>query len=485
MDESEILIARAALAAPPEAVAAWTQWRATNSIEDASALLSWAGGYIHRNLQAAGVNDAYLAGIYRFNWIANNRRVVGALETIREISRRWPITPLKSFGMSEEVYSRGLRPLADFDFYADVAYATEIKQLLEHRQFRALDGLTAGEFSSRVIPQRGSWNFKDDTHIDLDLHWRLLEHLDVTTSERLVTANSRLADTEFGTVRQLVPELMLVTLAVHHCLQPSGPLNGVFDFFHLLPNVDPVRAARLAKSIGVSREVASVAALSRSLAGDGDHPHLSDLGRALAHDARRQPATDSVRRVLPLFETLPDRYNDPKRLTTPRLYRLWSRLGRPGWLERSLIRRFGSISRTSSADGGDQFPAVGGMLGPGWHYRYPDQPFRWADVPDARVTFGSPPSGPRTLRLVLDKEKWAVGPIASFDVFAQGRRLGRCDKSASTFEFELPEGTAQVEVSLRQHGLSRYTRPGMRAEWFRMLAPVTSIELLPDGDVAR
>jgi hypothetical protein len=259
VDESERLIALAAMAGPERSLAAWQQWRTANDVAQASALLGWAAGYIHRNLEAAGVHDRYLGGIARHNWISNNRRVIAALPTIHALAALGPLTPLKSFGMSQTHFSRGLRPIADFDFFLPHRSLAAARDLLAERGFHPQLALSTAEFDDRVLPQRGSWNFLGSIGgADLDLHWRLLEHLPTSLSERLIRANSTLVDTEFGRVRHLDPELMIVCLAVHHLVQGGGTWNGMFDVHHLIAHVDPARVVALSYRVGVSQELSGV-----------------------------------------------------------------------------------------------------------------------------------------------------------------------------------------------------------------------------------
>ena len=209
MDESDQLIIVAALGPPARAIDAWRQWKATVPIAEATALLTWSGGYIYRNLAAAGIDEPYLAGIYRHNLLTNVGRLRAALPTLVAMTALWPITPLKSFGMSTDAHARGLRPLADVDLWVPLDHLQGAVALLRHHGFSPLLDIDDREFERRVAPQRGSWNFVDLKGIDIDLHWRLLDHLDDTTSRRLVDENSSSDATEFGNVRRLNDELML------------------------------------------------------------------------------------------------------------------------------------------------------------------------------------------------------------------------------------------------------------------------------------
>jgi hypothetical protein len=481
MDESERLVALAALAPPERAVAAWNTWRTTTRIEDASGLLTWAGGYIHRNLLAAGIDDSYLAGIHRYNLISNNRKVIAALPTVRELSASTTVSALKSFGMSSETYSRGLRPLADIDFFVPFAEVDRAREVLADRGFRPNLGVSDVEFATRVVPHRGSWNYLDDAGADLDLHWRIFEHLETTENARLVEEYSRPTHTEFGSVRRLGDELMLLSLVVHH-LHSTGPANGLFDAAHLIRLVDTEEAARLARRIGIEREVHEVCVAIREIVGDDAHPRVVDLERRVARPARAQPAYSATRRALPVLESIPQRFREDSRLRHPVAYRFWTILGRPLWLERLLLRRPGTLVRPiPDPQPYDPevpiFPRTAGVLGTGWHHLYPDDRHRWASLPDARVTFPDVDPAVRTLRLELDPEQWAAAPRSTFDVHVNGRRVGTVDKSAAVAEFAVRRPERMIEVSLRARGLHRFRNPGSQQKWYRMLAPVRAIDL--------
>jgi len=477
MDESERLIAVAALSPGDAAVSAWNTWRSTASIAEASSLLTWAGGYIHRNLRAAGVDDPYLRGIHRHNVLANGARIVAALPVIRELTRRWTVTPMKSFGMSGGEYSRGMRPMADFDFYVPVVDALDVAGFLVASGLPALMGVYPDEFVQRILAQRGSWNFKSGP-VDLDLHWRLLEHLDTDVSEALVSANSSMTETEFGRVRKLDPELMLICLAVHHQMQTGGSLHGVFDFAHLLDQVDPDRAARLAVEAGASREVAELLTVVNDLAG-GEPPGWRPFADALARSAPPHADRTATHVVSRLFEPLPSRYFEPAFLRHPRLYRAWFAAGRWPVMERAMIRIAGVVTR-EVPQAIAAFPRITGRLGVGWHHLYPGDPFRWANLPDTRVLFPVTDDGVQSVRIVLDPTIWPLAPVESFGVFWNGRRIGVCERSASDFTFILPRNASgrRGELSLRVMSRRRYSSPGIYVHWFRMLAPVVGIELV-------
>ncbi len=473
MDESERLIALAALAEPGEAVRAWAAWRATNDIVAASAVLGWAGGYIHKNLTAAGHPDNYLGGIFRHNWIANNRKVLAVRDTLREIGTRWDTTLLKGFGMSDSGQSRGLRPIADLDFLVAERHAAAVSELLVEHGFEPLERAGASEFVHRIVPQRGSWNYRASSGADLDLHWRLFEHLDARASEALVARNTIRVDSEFGPVRHLTGEMMLLSLVAHHALQGAGALNRLFDIYDLLNRVDPGRVAVLAGEIGIARELAAACAQLRDIVGANARVGLTDLESAVAPRARSTVQYGALRRVLPFGEFNPRRFRESVYLRHPLLYRLWFMVGRPAWVER-MLAPFTKQSPDVVAGG---LPAGGGALGIGWHYRYPVDNHRWANLPDARILFTEVARKVRRVTIELDRQAWEAAPLTEFTVYCNGTAVGRCESGAIEYVFALPPHTGTVELSLRPIGLLRYRSAGLQEQWFRMLAPVARVEL--------
>ncbi|MEQ1736477.1 MAG: nucleotidyltransferase family protein [Rhodoglobus sp.] len=474
MDESERLIALAALAEPEEAVRAWATWRATNDIVAASAVLGWAGGYIHRNLTAAGQPDSYLGGIFRYNWLANNRKVLAVRDTLRVIAGRWDTTLLKGFGMSDSGQSRGLRPIADLDFLVAERHAEAASELLVTRGFAPLEQVSASEFAHRIVPQRGSWNYQNASGADLDLHWRLLEHLDASASEALVERNTVRLDSEFGAVRHLTGEMMLISLVAHHALQGPGAMNRLFDIYALLSRVDVTRVAELSGQLGVAREVAAASEQLREILGAGARPALSELETAVAPRARRTVPYGVLRRVLPGMELNRPRFREDVFLRHPLLYRLWFALGRASLIERML----GPFTRPSEHLVAGDLPVGGGLLGIGWHYLYPVDGHRWANLPDARVLFTDVPKQSRVVAVELDAAAWAAAPLTEIDVFCNGVAVGRCVSGVVGYNFALPGHAGTVELSLRAVGLVRYRSAGLQEQWFRMLAPVSRIELV-------
>jgi hypothetical protein len=480
VDASERLIAKAALARPDVAVEAWRTWRDTFEIATATGLLTWAGGYIYRNLNEAGVHDPYLAGIHRYNFISNNRRLIAAVPVIRALAERWPLAPLKSFGMSREIYSRGLRPLADFDFWVPARHVAAVRSLLEERGFAPNIGVDEFEFAHRVLPQRGSWNHLDPSGVDLDIHWRAFDHLDVDENERIVRRFSTSADSEFGRVLLPSSEFATVLLGYHHQLEPANSATLMFDLHHLLGSVDSDEVLRVAAATRMERDLAAALAYIREILGDDARPEVAGLQRRLAPFARSRPRRDEVVLASKIGERLPESAGETGYLRRPRWYRVWWWLGRPGWLERALIAT-GGIARPGPGDvassPGSSFPLTTGAIAGGWHYLYPGAGFRWANAPDARVVFEDSEDADG-LVVEVDPKSWGISPLEGFDVFANGRPLGSVEKVDGVVVFPLPGGGRRIEVSLRVADQRRFRDPGMHLNWYRMLAPVVRLDLV-------
>lgn len=480
MDESERLIVVAALAPPDRAAAAWRQWKATVPIAEATAMLTWAGGYMHRNLAAAGISEPYLAGIYRHNLLLNLSRLRAALPTLTALTARWPITPLKSFGMGEDTHARGLRPLADIDLWLPAEEMPKAAALLRGGEFSPLLDVDEHEFEHRVLPQRGSWNYVHPSGVDIDLHWRLLDHLDDATGRELVAAHGTLTDSEFGTIRRLDDELMLCCLVAHFRSEGMLFSHGLFDVAHLMQRVDPDRIGPLAARLEVARELVETLVSLRQLVGeDAAPPAFAELERSLAPFAAAQPIPTEVE-APESGETIPPRYEETAYLSRPQLYRVWTEQGRPEELEQKVCRR-GGFTRIPRwrvrADAKPRlFPTEVGILGPGWHYLYPGDDYRWANRPDARVLFRGVPRSVSRVRIELSTA-WPNTGASTIEVRANGRFLGVLERTAVVGEFPLPRAR-RIELSLRPQGDRRWIGGGIAEQSYRLLAPVRSIELL-------
>jgi hypothetical protein len=478
VDESEKLIARAALSSPEKAVAAWDEWKRTNDIRQASNLLGWAGGYIYKNLARANVSEPYLAGIYRHNWLLNNLRFAKASKMIEALQQRWQIVPLKSFALSEETYSRGFRPVADFDFYCDLKDLPEVCAFLEEQGFASQLSPTPSEFQNRIVLQRGSWNFRNSEKTDFDAHWRVFEHLSIKQNRRIVK-QSTIRDSANGG-HKLNNATMLVALAVNYALQGEARFNGLFDFYELSLHVDPKQAARVARLANATQPMLN---LVREII--DFEPRDNTVCVALEREllaTMPKGSTELREESAKRFWHWPNDATQYSLIRNKWLYALWRFAGSLGSVEKSLINKLGPFS-TTIVKRGEQINENGSNLGPGWHYRYPEQNLRWAECEDARVAFEVETAKPLEVTLDLAEVEWQHSPQSSFYVFANGNPIGKCTKEQSSYSFLIAEGSSsnRLEISLRPHNLKKFLNVGVHRKWYRLMAPVVSLQVKPAG----
>ena len=139
---------------------------------------------MYHNLKKAGYEDKYLHGIYLHNIISNNLKFTKARPIIDEINKKFGIIPIKSFGMGNRDFSWGYRPVADFDFYVLDSYLEELWKFMETNSLTPLMGISKNEFQTKIFKQRGSWNFIKKEEYDIDIHWRLFDHLSIKQNLR-------------------------------------------------------------------------------------------------------------------------------------------------------------------------------------------------------------------------------------------------------------------------------------------------------------
>ncbi|HEX5630822.1 MAG TPA: hypothetical protein VFY15_04110, partial [Acidimicrobiia bacterium] len=345
--------------------------------------------------------------------------------------------------------------------------------------FNPLLDVDEREFEHRVLPQRGSWNYVHPSGVDIDLHWRLLDHLDDATGRELVAAHSTLTASEFGTIRRLDDELMLCCLVAHFRSEGLLFSHGLFDVAHLMQRVDPGRIGPVAARLEVARELVDTAVSLRQLVGEAAPPAFSELEQALAPYAAAQPIPTEVPPP-ESGERIPPRYDERAFLSLPRLYRIWTERGRPEDMERRVCRWGGFTKiprgRARSVAKSQRFPTEVGVLGPGWHYLYPGDDYRWANRPDARVLFRGVPRSVSRVRIELSSA-WPDTGARAIEVRANGRHLGVLERAVAVGEFPLPRAR-RIELSLRPEGDLRWIGGGITEQTYRLLAPVRSIELL-------
>ena len=489
MDESERLICLAALAEPATAQAAWRDWRASNDPAEASALLTWAGGYIQRNLMRVGLDDPYLAGIARHNWLTNNVKLARATPLLTEIAARWQIVPLKSFGLGEDTESRRLRPLADIDFYVERSDARQIIAELLTRNFRPLLGADQEELNDRILTQRGSWNFVTED-VDIDVHWKIMDHLDLATNRALVAQWSQPTKTAYGPVRQLLPEATLSLLATHHVLQESGRLSGIFDVFEIAQRVDPEQARRFAEETD-TREILRTVLAEAAALGATENTAVARMRETLETSSRASMAKAAIASASPVSPVVTHVTSVPyptdelqtARLSRPWLYRWWfARRNNPA-LERRLLRLFGPFGKpriTLAHSGPTEIPpATESNLGPGWHHLFPGDAWRWAGNPDSRLTFVGVGPGRIRLTIALKADDWRVHTPGALGVFANGMLVGQVDRDQSIIVADVTDAVIRgfLDISLRLISGDPKPNRGIASPRNQLLAPVLSILL--------
>jgi len=478
VDESERLICRAALAEPHEAVRAWRQWRAAYDPVGATALLTWAGGYINRNLRRAGLDDPYLAGIARHNWLTNNIKLARALPLLTKIALHWRIVPLKSFGLGSDTESRRLRPLADIDFYVDFDGAEQLMGELLRQDFVPLLNADRTEMTHRIMTQRGSWNFRKDV-IDLDVHWKIFDHLDLAANRRLVGEWSVQETAAYGAVRRLRPEATLCLLAAHQVTQVSRGFSGLFDLYEMAATGDPRDAARIARAtetagplkiaLHQARELG--AAENRNVRGLLEMLEGSVLQRAAAwgrRALRRQPGPAKIQTAL---------------ASRPVLYRIWSSMTGRSAVERTLLALCGPFSKKCvELRNAGHFvvdPRTEPNLGPGWHHLYPVDRWRWAGSPDSRLAIQVPPEANVAISVRLDPRVWRDHSTATLGIFANGILMARAGRDDHEASFDATRAVIRgfLELSLRVIGRRAARHTGILALHNQLLAPISQIRI--------
>jgi len=467
MDESERLIARAALGSPADALSAWQQWRATNDPATASDLLVWAGGYVHRNIVAGGSRDDYLAGIARYNWVANQRQLLAAHDDLVELASRHSLVALKSFDTSRTDDALSLRSVADIDLYVDFRRLRRIVAALRQRGYVPLLDASDTEFFERIVPQRGSWNFTrsgvgaaerageraSTAECSIDLHWKFFDGLSVADNRQIARRWTRPTDASFGSVRALVPEARFALMAVQRQAQDDGKDTALFDAGNI---VGDLLQADLVAITRASRSHASVLNLLDAIAEFTDAPEVAELRAAVA----AEPAQE---------ENLDDR---GKARTERQARRFTPRLLSPA----------ASIPTTDEivVHLADDLPA-----GTGWFHLLPGDTWRWSMAPEAQLRFAVPKAlfsdrnGARTVYITveLNPEAWTVCSAEFVDVFCNEAFIGRIDKDTATATFEVPlkARTRLLNLSLRGTGADLPSSDPRSLVFNRIVAPVERV----------
>jgi hypothetical protein len=478
VDDSERLIARAALGEPHEAVAAWAEFKETNDLREASDLLTWAGGYIHRNLEGANRSDPYLAGIARHNWMQNNLILSRAHSVLTELTSRWSIVPLKSFGLGSATNERRLRPLADIDLYIDQRDLPGARALLETHGFMPLLSPSPIEFEGRILPQRGSWNFRDASGLDLDLHWKIFDHLTVAENRKVVASFSSPSRASYGPIRELDPALMTLLLCTQQQTQAIYTLSGLFDIDNLVTTLALPAFVSLAKKVNAEHAARQALTAISTLTSDVSPAIEAALG--LLPD--NLPDTETTKAVRRFFSSSNLETPNAAVVRNVHLYRVWWALGHFARTERVLLRLFGAFSRGSIRINGDTESTIHfseqDALGPGWHYNYPGNTYRWANRPDTRFALTVAPGPALTATISVDEKMWELVPIDRMGFYLEGVRLATLTKGMDHVSFIIPprEQEKKMEISCRPDVQVTFPHSGVHSNWHGFSAPFTTLQ---------
>jgi hypothetical protein len=476
MDESERLICQAALAEPRRALEAWQAWRTAHDPATASDMLGWAGGYITRNLRSLGTIDPYLDGIARHHWLSNSRKLVHATPFLGGLASRFALTMLKSFGLGSDPDAWRVRPVADIDFAIPRTQAESVVQELLTAGFRPHLDADWIELAARIMNQRGSWNMVRGG-VDLDVHWRVFDHLDDRTNDRLLRQWSLPASTAYGAVRMLRPEATLCLMAIHNALQSGRGASGLFDIFGVVSRVDAAAAARLACETDSAEAVGTALHAIRDL-GAATHPGVTGVLTAL-ETAR---STRRLRRPTPRDRLAGDVARAARHFTRRPLILAACDGGRHRpRLERVAIRLAGPLSNQSIVcPGSGRFeinPVHERRLGPGWHHRFPHDTWRWATMPAARLALMLPPNARATITVGLAGEAWRNHAFCQLGLFANGTLLATAGRDDTELVGMVTPSAAHGAIELSLRCIRRLAAPqrGILAPRNALLAPVESI----------
>ena len=474
MDESEKLIALVALGTPSQAVKAWNLWNEKNSKKEASTILSWSGGYMYHNLEKAGYEDKYLHGIYLHNKISNNLKFTMAEQILNGLNKEFGIIPIKSFGMSNRDFSWGFRPVADFDFYVSDSHLEDIWKFMEFHKVAPLMGISQNEFLSKILWQRGSWNFVKEKEFDIDVHWRLFDHLSLSQNRELIAIETERTGTCEGFNSYLTTNLEIVLLANHFYYQGDKKFNGLFDFYNVSNKVDPEKVIDIVKKTGTIDAFRSTMDLISGILGKNVnstfnliHKHFQD---SVYSDKKK------VREKRRYFNQINRDDFEPNLHRHKHLYKLWNFLGRHTFMERFILRLFGPFNQQIFREECLIELKEVENLSIGWHHIYGNDSFRWTHSPDTRLTFNASKGESYKVLVELDDDSWKSSPTGAFNLFLNGDFIQTCTKQFSEYNWIYSTNFDFIEISIRPNILLDY-RKSSNFNWNRMSTPVKKISL--------
>ena len=483
------LLLRAAVGESKKAPEAWQAWKEATPQAEAPEVLLWAGGYVAANLREAGSEDAYLEGIRRYNLLRNAKTVSALRPVVTVLANRRPLVPLKGGALSITGDVRGQRPFADLDLYLAPDEMGPVASELLAAGFEPLEGLSIDELLCRVVPRRSSWSFLDEQGRDLDLHWRVLEHLNLEASRSFVEAHITMRPTALGELGMLCDEAQAMVLLMHHMAEDPHAPHSLYDLVVLLRRSEA----------SLLWEVADEAELGAWLAGT-----LDRVEEVLEHQVVQRPAVTPRSMPWPKsYTTSPFEIDGSRRASGQSVRRRWNpeiqeRSEKNRWNRRFaawVVRRSGSarferllrnlgepLSEGIPAWGCELdfsgCPALGRSLGPGWNIQYPEHEFRWTDSADARVLLVWPGGERAMFEIDVDAQAWEQSRLRYVEIVANGTVLGSFpeDRDRARFEVLRPRDGI-VEISLRPQTRSKWVELGPGTHPYRFGLPVRRLAL--------
>jgi hypothetical protein len=474
VDESEKLIAMVALGDTEQATKAWAVWNAKNSKQEASAILSWAGGYMYHNLKKAGYQDKYLHGIYWYNQISNNLKFKLAKPILNELNKNFTIIPIKSFGMSFRDFSWGFRPVADFDFYVDSMYLEEYWRYMDSKNILPLLGVSEKEFEFKIQNQRGSWNFIKEKAFDIDVHWRLFDHLTLNKNRELAAVEVEKIENSAEIKNFLSINLEIVLLANHFYFQGDKRFNGLFDFYSTSKKVDPKKVIDILKITETSDSfIFTIDAVSEIL-GKNINSNLIMIRKYFQSTPLKK--IDSINCKSRYFSRINLDDFEPKLHRHGYIYKFWNFFGRHSFLEKIILKLFGPFNLQMMPENKKIDMTSVENLSIGWHHLYQNNLFRWSHSPDTRISFFSRKNRTYRVEIITDKNEFKSSPVGAFNLFINGEFQGTCTNENNLHECIYKTNLDFIEISIRSNLLFDYRRSN-NFNWYRMSVPIKSIKV--------
>jgi len=218
-DSTQELLLNACLSSPDQAVVSWKLWKAKTDIENLDFGSFRLLPLLYRNLQSAGIEAQMLRryrSVYRYFWYKNRLYLHLLGEFLTQYNRAGADLPLllKGIPLILNYYSDpGLRPMSDIDIMVPEKDLPVAFSLLEQNGLTADKRLPVRPSSLWLEVEKGC-HFKNQSGIEVDLHWNLLPE-----SNYLKDENSRYIqrgrEVEVGAGKAKIPDA--TDLLYHVC----------------------------------------------------------------------------------------------------------------------------------------------------------------------------------------------------------------------------------------------------------------------------